>query len=122
MTSLDARYQSMIEDQGHHVEQWQLLMTDKEKQDLLFSYAQTSEAMGIEETYHTLFRNCTTELVHSIDGVVDYTTLENIKKFLVKVTEIYPNVVRAALIARGLLPLDQSTDWYPLEEDPSFAP
>ena len=40
---------------------------------------------------------------------------------LVKVTEIYPNIVRAALIARGLLPLDQSTDWAPLEEDEVFS-
>ena len=51
---------------------------------------------------------------------MDYTVGENIKKFLTKVTEFYPNIIRAALIARGLLPLNQSTDWYPLEEDPSF--
>ena len=25
-----------------------------------------------------------------------------------------------SLIARGLLPIDQSTDWYPLEEDEEF--
>ena len=55
-----------------------------------------------------------------LDGVVEYTFGERIKRFLMKVTEFYPNAIRAALIARGLLPLDQSTDWYPLEEDPAF--
>ena len=120
VTTLAARYESMIVEKGHHVEQWILQMTDKEKADLLVFYAYESEALGLEETYHTLFRNCTNELVKSIDGVVEYTVGEHIKKFLTKGVEFYPNIIRAALIARGLLPLDQSTDWYPLEDDPTF--
>lgn len=120
MTSLEARYQSMIVDQGHHVEQWELLMEDEEKHDLLRWYASESEALGLNHTYHTLFRNCTTEAIGALDAVVDYTAFEKVKKFFVKVTEIYPNIVRTALIARGLLPLNQSTDWYALEEDPSY--
>ncbi|MEC9072764.1 MAG: DUF4105 domain-containing protein [Myxococcota bacterium] len=120
VTTLAARYESMIIEQDHHVEQWRLQMTEEEKAELLVFYAYESEALGLEETYHTLFRNCTNELVRNIDGVVQYTAGEHIKKFLTKGTEFYPNIIRAALIARGLLPLDQSTDWYPLEEDPTF--
>ncbi len=120
VTSLAARYDSMITQQGHHVEQWPLELTEREKAELLVAYAYESEALGLKDTYHTLFRNCTNELIKAIDTVVEYTVGENIKKFLTKITEFYPNAIRAALIARGLLPLDQSTDWYPLEEDPTF--
>lgn len=120
MTSLEARYQSMIVDQDHHVEQWRLLLTEQEKQDFLLFYAYESDALALDETYHTLFRNCTTELIRMLDGVVVYSVGEQIKRFLAKVTEFYPNVVRAALIARGLLPLNQSTDWYALEDDPTY--
>ena len=120
VTSLAARYESMVVEQGHHVEQWILQMTEEEKEEILVFYAYESEALGLETTYHTLFRNCTNELIRNLDGVVDYTVGENIKKFLTKVTEFYPNIIRAALIARGLLPFNQSTDWYPLEQDPSF--
>lgn len=120
VTSMDARYQSMVVEKGHHVEQWRLQLTAREKEELLVFYAYESEALGLDLSYHTLFRNCTTELIRNIDGVVEYTVGENIKRFFTKVTEIYPNIVRAGLIARGLLPLDQSTDWYPLEEDPTF--
>ncbi len=111
----------MIEEQNHHVEQWRLQLTEEEKSELLLFYAYESEALGLEDTYHTLFRNCTNELIRTLDGVVYYTAGEQVKKFLTKVTEFYPNIIRAALIARGLLPLNQSTDWYPLEEDPSFS-
>ena len=121
VTSLAARYESMVVEQGHHVEQWILQLTEQEKADFLPFYAAESEALGLEETYHTLFRNCTTELVRNLDGVVHYTWGEHVKIFLTKATEFYPNIIRAALIARGLLPLNQSTDWYPLESDPTFS-
>ncbi len=120
VTTLAARYESMIVEQGHHVEQWRLQMTEQERADLLVFYAYESEELGLRETYHTLFRNCTNELIRNLDGVVHYTVGEQIKKFLTKGTEFYPNLIRAALIARGLLPLDQSTDWYALEDDPSY--
>ena len=47
------RYESMVVEQGHHVEQWSL--TEQEKADFLPFYAAESEALGLEETYHTLF-------------------------------------------------------------------
>jgi len=120
VTSLAARYESMIVEQDHHVEQWRLMLTEEEKVDLLTFYTEQSDELGLGSTYHTITRNCTTEIVRSLDGVVRYTTGEQIRRFLLRATEFYPNIVRAALIARGLLPLDQSTDWYALEEDPSF--
>ncbi len=120
VTSLQARYDSMIIEKNHHVEQWRLQLTEREKEEMLVFYAYESQAMGLSSTYHTIARNCTTELIRNLDGVVEYTAGEQIKRFLLRVTEFYPNIVRAALIARGLLPLDQSTDWYALEDDPTF--
>ena len=58
------------------------------------------------------------QAIRTLDGVVEYTWNENIQKAFTKFTEFYPNAIRAALIARGLLPLDQSTDWYELNTDP----
>ena len=118
VTTLEARYVSMVEEQGHYVEQWRLQLTGIEKEKVFRWYVADSEAFGMDEPYHTLFRNCTTELIRILDEVVEYTTGENVRRFFLRVTEFYPNVVRAALIARGLLPFDQSTDGYPLHEDP----
>ena len=120
VTTLEARYQSMVTEQDHHIEQWALEMTEAERRELLPFYVAESESSGLNYAYHTLFKNCTTDIIRILDGVVQYTWGERVKRFLVKVTEIYPNIVRAALIARGLLPLDQSTDWAPLEDDPTF--
>ena len=120
VTTLEARYDSMIVEQEHHVEQWRLMLTEEEQRDLLTFYANESEELGLGITYHTITRNCTTEIVRSLDGVVEYGWRERVGRFFLRATEFYPNIVRAALVARGLLPLDQSTDWYALEEDPTF--
>lgn len=120
VTSMEARFTSMIIEQGHHVEQWRLELTEEEREALLPHYVSVSSTEYLDFSYHTLFKNCTTEIIEVLDGIGEYTWREQVQKFLVKVTEIYPNIVRAALIARGLLPLDQSTDWYPLEEDEAF--
>ena len=120
VTSMEARYEDMVLRQDHHVEQWRLQLEPAEQQALLFHYVTESTEHQLDYAYHTLFKNCTTEIIRILDEVVQYNWRENIRRFLVKVTEIYPNIVRAALIARNLLPLDQSTDWYPLEEDQDF--
>ena len=117
---MEARFENMVLRQGHHVEQWRLLLEDEEAEALLPHYVSESAVYQIDYSYHTLLRNCTTEIIASLDGVVSYSWREQVQRFLVKVSEIYPNIVRAALIARGLLPLDQSTDWAPLEEDEVF--
>ena len=53
-------------------------MTPEERRALILFYAYESEALGLEETYHTLFRNCTTELIRTLDAVVNYTVGEQI--------------------------------------------
>ena len=120
VTTLQARYHSMITLQNHHVEQWVLDLEPEEKQELLATYVANSSGFSLKYAYHTLFRNCTTEIIEILDQVVKYTWGEQVKKFLVKVTEIYPNIVRAALVARGLMPFDKSNDWFALEEDKEF--
>ena len=120
VTSMEARFDSMITKQDHHVEQWRLNLTPTELEALLPHYVSISANHHLAFSYHTLFKNCTTEIIEILDGIGEYTWRERVQKFLVKVTEIYPNIVRAALIARGLLPLNQSTDWFPLEEDEAF--
>ena len=120
VTTMEARYEDMVLRQGHHVEQWRLLLEEEEAEALLAHYVSVSSEHGLDFAYHTLFKNCTTEIIETLDGIAIYSWREQIQRFLVKVTEIYPNIVRAALIARGLLPLDQSTDWAPLEEDEAF--
>ena len=120
VTTMEARFESMILRQGHHVEQWRLMLDEEEAEALLSRYVSESAHHQLDYSYHTLFKNCTTEIIETLDGVMNYSWREQVQRFLVKVTEIYPNIVRAALIARGLLPLDQSTDWAPLEEDEIF--
>lgn len=120
VTTMEARFEDMILRQNHHVEQWRLLIEDEEAEALLPHYVSESAAYQLDHSYHTLLRNCTTEIIAILDGVVRYSWREHVQRFLVKVSEIYPNIVRTALIARGLLPLDQSTDWAPLEEDEIF--
>lgn len=120
VTTMEARYEDMVVRQGHHVEQWRLKLETEELEALLFHYVTESEKLQLDYAYHTLFNNCTTEIIEVLDNIAQYSWREQVQRFLVKVTEIYPNIVRTALIARGLLPLDQSTDWYPLEEDQAF--
>lgn len=120
VTTMEARFEDMVLRQGHHVEQWRLLLEEDEAEAILSNYVSESAYHQLDYSYHTLLKNCTTEIVEILDGVVKYSWREQVQRFLVKVTEIYPNIVRAALIARGLLPLDQSTDWAPLEEDEVF--
>ena len=120
LTSMEARFEDMVLRQGHHVEQWRLLLEQEEADALLLHYISESAEHQLAHSYHTLFKNCTTEIIEILDGIALYSWREHVQRFLVKVTEIYPNIVRAALIARGLLPLDQSTDIEPLEEDAEF--
>jgi len=121
VTSLSAKLEHMIVRQGHEVEQWPLELAPGESQRLLESFAQESDTRNMQYMYNTLFLNCTNEAVRVIDLSVDYSALEQIARFVAKVTEFYPNVIRTALVARGLLPLDQSTDWPRLAADPTVA-
>ncbi len=121
MTSLEAKVVHMLIEQDHRVEQWPLALEPAEKRAILEHIAADSEARGLGTMYNTLFVNCTNEIVRILDSAVTYTAREQVQRFLAKVTEFYPNVIRTALIARGLLPLDQSTDLPELAVDPTIA-
>jgi len=117
VTSLAAKLDHMIVKQGHEVEQWELRLEPDELPRLVENYLDESDVRAMDYMYNTLFLNCTNEIIHIIDSAVDYSWNEQVGRFFAKMTEFYPNVIRAALIARGLLPLNQSTDWPPLADD-----
>ncbi len=121
VTSLAAKVDHMIVQQGHRVEQWALFLEPDETRRLVESFAYESDARRMQTMYNTLFVNCTNEAIRIIDLSVDYTVAEQVGRFLAKITEFYPNIIRPALIARGLLPLDQSSDWPELADDPTIA-
>lgn len=121
VASLTSRLDDMVVKQGHDVEQWPLALAPGEGRRLLENYARESDTRDMQTMYNTLFVNCTNEAVRILDASVSYTVGEQVARFIAKVTEFYPNVVRAALVARGLLGFDQSTDWPHLDEDPTVA-
>ncbi len=121
VTSLAAKVDHMIVQQGHRVEQWELYLEPAETRRLVENFAYESDARRMQTMYNTLFVNCTNEAIRIIDLSVDYTAAEQVGRFLAKITEFYPNIIRPALIARGLLPLDQSSDWPELADDPTVA-
>ncbi len=97
----------MVVKKQHDVEQWQLLFEPNETRPLVENFAYESDARRMQTMYNTLFVNCTNEAVRIIDLSVDYTAAEQVGRFLAKITEFFPNVIRTALIARGLLPFNQ---------------
>ena len=121
VTSLAAKVDHMIVQQGHRVEQWALFLEPAETRRLIENFAYESDTRRMQTMYNTLLVNCTNEAIRIIDLSVDYTAAEQVGRFLAKITEFYPNIIRPALIARGLLPLDQSTDWPELADDPTIA-
>jgi hypothetical protein len=121
VVSLADKMQHMIVRQHHKVEQWGLLLEGDEAATLLERFAEAGETRRMQTMYNTLFVNCTNEAVRILDEAVHYTFRQQVQRFLAKVTEFYPNIVRAALEARGLVPRDHSTDWPYLADDPTAA-
>jgi len=121
VTSLAAKLDHMVVQNNRTVEQWELATTPDERRRLVETYAQDSETRGMQTMYNTLFVNCTNEAIRILDLSIVYNLGEQIARFLAKVTEFYPNIVRTALIARGLVPLDGSSDWPLLADDPTVA-
>ena len=50
VTTLEARYRSMVEDQGHRVEQWRLQLTEGERQKVFAWYIGVSEEMALDQS------------------------------------------------------------------------
>ncbi len=119
--SLETKLDDMVVKKQHDVEQWQLLLEPDETRRLIENFAYESDYRRMQTMYNTLFVNCTNEAVRILDMSVNYTAAEQVGRFLAKITEFYPNIIRTALIARGLLPLNQSTDWPHLADDPTVA-
>jgi len=121
VTSLAAKVDHMIVERQHRVEQWELYLEPGEPRHLIENFFYESDTRRMQSMYNTLFVNCTNEAIRILDESVDYSLAEQVGRFFAKITEFYPNVIRTALIARGLLPLDQSSDWPELAEDPTIA-
>lgn len=121
ITTLQDKYQHMVVRQKHRVEQWKLNLTPSELAKILQQYVQKSESAGTSTMYHTLFFNCTTEIVAAIDAGAQYNLLEKFGKFTAKTTDFYPNVIRISLQKRGLLPkFGRGNDLPELDADTSF--
>lgn len=122
ITTLQDKYQHMIVNKKHRVEQWKLNLTPAELTTILERYVQKSESAGSKTMYHTLFFNCTTEVMAAIDAGAQYNLLEKFGKFTAKTTDFYPNVIRISLQKRGLLPkFGKGNDIEELDKDLSFA-
>ncbi|NBO38441.1 DUF4105 domain-containing protein [bacterium] len=117
MVSLESKFDHMIRKQNHKVEQWKLNVTREESRRILEQFVFKSQSRGMNYMYDTLTLNCTTEAIAALDAGVDYNIAERIGKFASKLTDFYPNVIRASLVNRGLLPLDKSTDLVDLGVD-----
>ena len=63
----------MITAQDHHVEQWRLKLNPTESEALLPHYVDVSTSHDLDFSYHTLFKNCTTEIIEVLDGIGEYT-------------------------------------------------
>lgn len=111
----------MIVCQHPEVEQWGLLLEGDEAAALLERFAEAGESRRMQTVYSTLFVDCTNEAARILDEAVHDTFRQQVQRLLAKVTEFYPNIVRAALEARGLVPRDHSTDWPYLADDPTAA-
>ncbi len=122
ITTLQDKYQHMIVKQKHRVEQWRLNLSSEELTQILEKYVQKSQGAGTSKMYHTLFFNCTTEVIAAIDAGAQYNLLEKFGKFTAKTTDFYPNVIRISLQKRGLLPkFGKGNDIAELDKDLSFA-
>lgn len=122
IATLQDKYQHMIVNQKHRVEQWRLNLSSEELTQILEKYVQKSQEAGTSRMYHTLFFNCTTEAIAAIDAGAKYNALEKFGKFTAKTTDFYPNVIRISLQKRGLLPkFGKGNDLEELDKDLSFA-
>jgi hypothetical protein len=120
LASLEDKFDHMVTKQKHRVEQWKLNVSAKEAQKILETYVKNSQSNGTNGMYHTLLRNCTTEIVEAVDAGMEYNLFEKFGKFTAKTTDFYPNVIRISLQKRGLLPrFGKANDLPELDKDVS---
>jgi hypothetical protein len=102
--SLDDRYRKMVVEDHHRVEQTRLALDPGQRRRVLLAAIEQSREAGLGRMYHTLSLNCTTELVHAVDGAVHYDTRHRVLAWLTGPLAGIPTECRALFAARGLLP------------------
>ena len=103
MVSLSDRYHRMVVIDHHRVMQLRLRLTPRERRDLFVHAVRLGDRCGMKLMYHTLARNCTTELVRVIDQTVAYSpwrsAFKNAAFFMCSIPTELPHTLRI----RGLL-------------------
>ena len=103
MVSLSDRYRRMVVTDHHRVIQLRLKLTPRERRELFVHAVRLGDRSGMKLMYHTLGRNCTTELVRVIDQTVAYSpwrsAVKNATFFMCSIPTELPHTLRI----RGLL-------------------
>ena len=103
MVSLSDRYRRMVVTDHHRVIQLRLKLTPRERRELFVHAVRLGDRSGMKLMYHTLARNCTTELVRVIDQTVAYSpwrsAVKNATFFMCSIPTELPHTLRI----RGLL-------------------
>jgi hypothetical protein len=107
--SLEDRYRKMVVRDKHRVEQARLELTARQRHDLFAHAAHLGDRAQMKLVYHTLNRNCTTELLRAIDRAVTYDATRRVLKGAAFPLRGVPTEMRRGLRLRGLLgPGDRS--------------
>ncbi len=119
-TSLGDKFNYMITQQSHRVEQMPIKVTDEQKQQLLLHAIATSDAMGVSGTYNTALRNCTSEVFKLFDEVLSDAPGYGKPSTLEKILSARPGRSKKSLTNRGLL--DPAMTWPDLNDEKDIVP
>lgn len=136
LLSMDERYETMVNELHHPVDQFRLALTTGQKKRLLGNAISLSHFYQMNFPYYTLLRSCATEAYKLLDFTVGehYTRAQRNWIRTVGLTGVYPILGEQALRHRGLvvgphvdpnLEVDQDylQDYRAnLADDPSFRP
>jgi hypothetical protein len=100
--SLSEKAKVIIDGRKHKVDQYVLKLTPAERGAVLAEALRMSNTAPMAGPYNTLRRSCTTELFRVLDDALHYSLLERVGNAVTKIGSIYPNVVKIALMSRGL--------------------
>jgi hypothetical protein len=101
--SLHDKFNYMITQQHHKVEQWALNVTDEQKQKLLLNAIATSYQEGLGSIYNTASKNCTSEAFRLLDETLSsHSSYGKPNPFTALIANI-PSRSKFSLKARGLI-------------------
>lgn len=117
--TLEGFVERVVVGKGSQVKQWKMKLDKSEKRKLLMNYTFYSAKKGFSDIYNTVKLNCTIELLR----IVDQSTRNSFRKSFGKLItlDLYPAVVKPALISRGLVSANGSSDLEDLANDPTIA-